>query len=868
MRNFVRLISVFSIFLFTTQLGAIGWDDGYANDHYWHSPNNWEGDVLPANGQAADITTAQSQSPTNPIITQGDTIPATGYLTHIIVGNDSTPNSVDPHLLIEGGTINTEWLNIAWDTDPTVYSSVELTDGTINLQNGAGHLALGITTGGGQAYFKQTGGIVDCKVAVFCWDSAPAHADLLGGTFQAGDIHLWPDGSVKIDGGTLILNGDIYYSTGANIDINDGEFIITGDRTADIPGWEPASLLTAYNGAGQIIYNYDLANPGKTTITALGPRAATSPSPADNELKAQDDEVLSWTPDAAATSYDIFFGTNYNDVMDASRLVGDADGDGFVGVADLGIITNVWLEDPTGQIPYPDLDRDDNVDLFDFSLIAADWFDTAPQVFKGNQTQTTYTPASLDLYTTYYWRVDQIVGSEIIKGKVWSFKPTIPSSLGRGHKIFLKRGLLTSAVVFPNNFGYAGGVPHDNIDWDTWYDSKFNTVCTHSSWLDWLTGTYGMVGPNDVYYSRWCEGQSDLLNGAGNGMLSWQEEIYVGDNLVALQAADEENLNDTGWRNAIKAAFDRWKAAYPDTLVYTTQNGPSNEGGIDDFQKFAQPDMSYMFTYEFKSGGSLNQMYKSLRDFREHGKKGIGATDYSEPIPYGMYFQSMNLQDRHIGQSEICLGMFTPIAYGYKMINAFVYARNSAIAPDNDIRAELFEDGGDSIRRPLFDIAAENNRQINLMSNTLVRLSSTGIYDINGESYYIPDFSAYDISYISGISSQDNADVVVSKFQPLHEAFDGPSYDNQTYFMVINANAPVDGTPADAAKDITLNFDFGSSGITSLQSINLTTGVVGTVTLNYLGGTQYNLTVILDGGRGKLYKFNTGAPFVGFYDGQ
>ncbi|RKX33678.1 MAG: hypothetical protein DRP64_20725, partial [Verrucomicrobia bacterium] len=528
-----------------------------------------------------------------------------------------------------------------------------------------------------------------------------------------------------------------------------------------------------------------------------------TPSPASGNADAENDGQLSWGAAAGATSYTIYLSTNQADVAN-----------GAAG-----------------------------------ALVA-------------NQAGTTFDASALvGMYKDYYWRVIP-VGNDpnavFSPSPVWSFKQTIPAELGDGHKKFIKRGILSGAVVFPGEFGFAGhNATGTNVTWATWTDSGFNSACTHSGWIDILTGP---VGPTDTTYWRWCEGQTELSDGSGNGSISWQEEAYIGGigNLAALQAADEENLNDTGWRNAIKSAFDRWKVAYPDTLVYTTQNGPSNEGGIRSFQEYAKPDMSFMFTYEFKSGGSLNQMYKSLRDFREWGKQGIGATVYSEPIPYGMYFQSMNLQDRHVGQSEMCLGMFTPIAYGYKAINAFVYARNSAEAEDNDIRAELFEDGGDSVRRPLFDVAAENNRQILLMSDALVRLSSEGVWDVNGESSEIPNWSNGNIPDINGISASD--DVVISEFLPLHEEFDGPNYSNQVYFMVVNANAPVDGTPAAHARTITLTI---GGGITALESINLTTGA-----LEILPVTSGTVAITLDGGRGKLFKFQTGAPFVGFYNGE
>jgi len=269
--------------------------------------------------------------------------------------------------------------------------------------------------------------------------------------------------------------------------------------------------------------------------------------------------------------------------------------------------------------------------------------------------------------------------------------------------------------------------------------------------------------------------------------------------------------------------------------------------------------MAFIFTYEFKSGGSMYQMWKSCKDFREHGKVGIGATAYAEPIPYGMYFQTSRIDDPyHIGHPQVSIGQFGPVAYGFKMINAFTYAGDGGA----NLYSELFEGMGDQTRRALFNTVAENNRQIKLMGESLIRLSSTGVYDYNGESSQIPDWNSSSIPNITGISASD--DVVIGKFEPLHEAFDGPSYSNQTYFMLLNAKAGPDGTTWDSRQTITLTI---GGGITALESIDLTTGPgAGTVeTIPVTGGT---VDILLEGGRGKLFKFQTGAPFVGFYDGE
>jgi len=685
--------------------------------------------------------------------------------------------------------------------------------------------------------------------ADFINNDGDADIDGMADTWETHNFGSPAAGSPDADSDSDGVDNFAEYAFGGNPNVDDAAAISPSARFIDSDTWEYVYKrrldATADTLAYDLLYKLDLLDPDwmasggiwETNTGAFNAEAETvtnhipigaygldqafvllqivdtwkptvfaqvkNPSPANGDGNATDDGVLGWDAAPGAVSYEVYLSTN-------AAAVEAAD-------------TNVLVATVGGT-------------SFDASSLVG-------------------------MYKNYYWWVKPVASDPnavFMPTPVWSFKQTIPAELGRGHRLFIKRGILSGAVVFPGEFGFAGhNATGTNITWATWADSGFNSACTHSGWIDILTGS---TGPADTTYWRWCEGQTELSDGSGNGSISWQEENYMGGigNLAALQAADERNLNDTAWRNAIKSAFDRWKANYPDTLVYTTQNGPSNDGGIRAFQEYAKPDMSFMFTYEFKSGGSLDQMYQSLRDFREWGKQGIGTVDYAEPIPYGMYFQCMNLQDRHIGQPEMCLGMFTPIAYGYKAINAFVYARNSVEAPSNDIRAELFEDGGDSVRLPLFDVAAENNRQIMLMGASLVRLSNEGVWDVNGESSQIPNWSNGSIPNLDGISASD--DVVVARFKPLSEKFDGPSFANQEYFFLVNAKAPVDGTPAGNAQTITLTI---GGGIAALESINLSSGLLETLPVS--GGT---VAITLDGGRGKLFKFATGAPFVGFYNGE
>jgi len=181
----VSLSLVFVFCLLTNSVFGVdtAWDDGASGNHLWTSGQNWGFDLVPVAGDVAHVTWAQADEPTCPVIEDGMTVPATGALSHIIVGWTSTPAGINPTLKITGGNIYSNWLNIAWGMSTNAHSQVFMSGGTLDLTSGDGHFGLGISPGGQTAEFVQTGGTVDCLVAIFCWDSGPAHTDLLGGTF-------------------------------------------------------------------------------------------------------------------------------------------------------------------------------------------------------------------------------------------------------------------------------------------------------------------------------------------------------------------------------------------------------------------------------------------------------------------------------------------------------------------------------------------------------------------------------------------------------------------------------------------------------------------------------------------------------------
>ena len=1173
---------------------------------------------MPINGGTADIVTSQSAAPNNPVL-QAGIQPASGYLTHVIVGNGSTGAGVNPKLEINGGQLNVEWFNICWDAPPTVTSSVEMTDGTVNVLHGSGHFALGISGGtygatAGPAYFTQSGGTVNSLVAIFGWDNSYAEANLLGGEFNIStSMHMWPTGRLNIDGGTLNVLSGAGFNLNGIINITSGAFIIDGDVTATVSDWVASGIIIANGGTGQVAYNYNKSNPGKTTVFAWDDPSPTVAHwrfeegsagvehPADLDSFYQDlsgngnplsstesfrrpmataDRSFSSLPvngcannlaldfdgndhlRTSGSSLDSYMFNNGWTVectfkLDAYgwRILVGKDGQrgdlgGAVGVEapfwlkmiavnnhleclvlddtdnfhwlqtlapiDLGkwysvaatfddenifrlylkgegdadyILQNAvrlnngvtlggynnfwtvgrgrhngnpvdWFDgiidevrisdgalDPVSFIaaPFGDLDADgdlfadawelryagnvgelvpwedsdgDGLDNFSeyglggnpmdsddagyapivsvsngievvyahrtlppgqmaytvettVDLLSGVWTNTGyvevsttgindefeaatywvaddgssnkfarllmglepisatinpypadsavgettntfswgavpsasgydiyfgtdealvdagdpSALWAAGYTGTSVPDIGLDLYTDYYWKVVPISDNPYIvyePSDVWHFKPTIPSELGRGHKLFIKRGFMTGAVVFPGDWATLSYPDGENVDWDTWTDSGFNTVCTHLSWLYQLPSYR-----SDLNYIRWAgysqepgrmpagQGYTNLLTGANEATLSpWEEHLGYGDNLVAIQAADEVNLSDQDWRDAFKAAFDRWKVQYPNTLVFTSQFSTESDSGVLGYQKFCQPDMLMSFIYPVFGHGDKDEQWefwKGFVDYRELAKKGINSTDYVEPIPYGCYFEAYRNSEpggsHHVlSGSELSLSQWAPVAFGYKMTIAWCYAADGGANLD----AVIFDGLGDQNTNALFGVIAENNRQLKLMGESLVRLNSTSTWEIGDvddddggwldDDENIPGYSSGNIPDITGVSFATGRGGIISRFEPLHEDFDGSSYSNQTYFMVVNGNFSSSGTPAAQASNVTLTI---GGGITALESINLTTGLVETLPV-----TSGTVTFSLDGGRGKLFKFQTGAPFVGFYNGE
>lgn len=158
----------------------------------------------------------------------------------------------------------------------------------------------------------------------------------------------------------------------------------------------------------------------------------------DNNGITNPSGTLQWQPGPSApyASYDVYWGTSLQDVLNADRNptltctnppAGDIDGDCEVDIYDLEAIADCWLNASSCD-PAADLLADGTIDLGDFNILSQYWASSTPltpsynPTYKGNQTGTEYSFSGLTVDQMYYWRVDGVKsGGEIGRGNLRSF---------------------------------------------------------------------------------------------------------------------------------------------------------------------------------------------------------------------------------------------------------------------------------------------------------------------------------------------------------------------------------------------------------------------------------------------------------------
>jgi len=363
-------------------------------------------------------------------------------------------------------------------------------------------------------------------------------------------------------------------------------------------------------------------------------------------------------------------------------------------------------------------------------------------------------------------------------------------------------------------------------------------------------------------------------------------------NCMRIQLDDEQNLNDSTIRANVAAWFTAARSNYPDTILSINQiPSAATDANFRDFMVNSQPDMLMIDSYRWTSDpnqGSWNLLsdWQRHRTFALLGNDGTGA----HPIPYGFYAQAVDDfppgQGRVPSESELRFEHFGPWAMGYTMTDDFTYNMNESYS---GVESIYFTNGSQqsSPTASYYQIQQVNHDGAKL-GPALVRLLSTDVRFVAGQKLdsnnnivtnpnpiSISNWSqgAGNDAYLRGISAsnigtKDNnlrGDVLLSWFKVLDESLDGTDYSNEVYFAVTNGLTDPTGSAADCRQRITLTYDFGASGINSLQRLRRDTGQVEALFVPFVpgAGLQRSLSIDFDGGTADLFKFNDGAPFVG-----
>ncbi|MBA7635489.1 hypothetical protein ES703_43093 [subsurface metagenome] len=314
------------------------------------------------------------------------------------------------------------------------------------------------------------------------------------------------------------VTNDVYIGDNFD-DVNNGaESTFQGNQTetfivAGFPGFPfPDGLVNGVTYYWRIdgINDTNPNSPLKGDVWSftIVPKAAYSPDPADGAESVGVDDSLSWTAGFGAKLHNVYFGDNFDEVDNAA-----------------------------GALP------------------------------QGN---ATYSPGTLKMAKTYYWRVDEFDAVNTLKGDIWSFTTegavaaldpangavdvtqtpvlTWAPGLGASHEVYFGTDASALELKGSGNLGSESFEP-GQLEWNTtyyWRVDEVNNANADSPWTgplwSFTTANFltiddfesyndineGEPGSNRIY-NAWVDGFDDPTNGSTVGHLDppFYEETIV-----------------------------------------------------------------------------------------------------------------------------------------------------------------------------------------------------------------------------------------------------------------------------------------------------------------------------------------------------
>jgi hypothetical protein len=239
--------------MFNSASAIIFWDaEGF--DDLWSTAANWDTNTIPTR---IDPVSIDNPDNAHCIVTDG----ITAVCETLRVANSGSTTNLD----ISGGSLTASGAYVGVD-EPTGHGILNMSGGVFST----GSLQLGWSATG---TLNMTGGIINL--------SDNLQVPGLGGT-----------GTVNLNGGTINASELQLTSASGTMDITTGVLILEGDDTATVQTYIDDGWITAYKGQGRLNLDYNVTNPGRTTLSAT---ALLNPVPADGATVAPGQVVLSWT---------------------------------------------------------------------------------------------------------------------------------------------------------------------------------------------------------------------------------------------------------------------------------------------------------------------------------------------------------------------------------------------------------------------------------------------------------------------------------------------------------------------------------------------------------------------------------------------
>ncbi len=321
----IAIVLAVAILITPTSFAHVAWT-GLGGDRNWDNPNNWVELVDGAPTGPARLPEADDEAYINgpygetnkPLIADG-----MEALCKVLITEAGKPT-----IEMTGGHLEmTGWGS--WIGDgPGNIATFEMKGGVVDYTGSPGILELGWQPSGSapgscKGIWNMTGGVVNAKgIAMPGGGGALAEFHLDGGVLNVGTAR----------GGLTLKDDD------ASFDITAGILVLEGDEQTRVADYAALGRLTAYGGAGYLIYDFDISNPGMTTVTA------SMSFPGD----LNGDGVVN------SGDLDIVRGNWGQSVIPGCLPCGDASGDGLVNSADLDIVRANWGNTtPASAIPEP-----------------------------------------------------------------------------------------------------------------------------------------------------------------------------------------------------------------------------------------------------------------------------------------------------------------------------------------------------------------------------------------------------------------------------------------------------------------------------------------------------------------------------------